>query len=117
MSLINKISRFFRKNNQDTVSQKEDKFKIRDYIGKFVQCNGTNIGESIAIEKDRIVIKNSDTFISIPIERIVSNSENIMVGDFNREESIQLGKEWFERRDTLRFDKNGMMVLSNPKSH
>ena len=44
------------------------------------------------------------------------NTENITVGDFNREESITLGKEWFERKDTLKFDKNGMMILSAPES-
>ncbi len=116
MSLINKISKLFKKNNQGTVSQKGNRIKIRDYIGKFVQQNGINIGESIAVEKERLVIKSSDLFVSIPLEKIITNSENIVVGDFNREESIQFGKEWFERKDALRFDKNGMMVLSNPKS-
>ncbi len=115
MSLINKLSNLFKKNNQGTVPQKDDK-NAHDYIGKFVQQNGTNIGESIAFEKDRLVVKSSDVFMSIPFEKIVTNTENIIVGDFNREESIQFGKEWFEKRDTLQFDKNGMMILSVPKS-
>jgi hypothetical protein len=116
MSLINKLSNLFKKNNYGAVPQKNDKFKAHDYIGKFVQQSGTNIGESIAIEKDRLVVKSSDIFMSIPLEKIVTNTENIVIGDFNREESIQFGKEWFEKRDTLKFDKNGMMILSVPKS-
>ncbi len=116
MSLIKKLSKIFKKNNQSAAPQKDDKFKAHDYIGKFVQQNGTNIGESIAFEKDRLVVKSSDIFMSIPLEKIVTNTEKIVVGDFNREESIQFGKEWFEKRDTLKFDKNGMMILSVPKS-
>ena len=116
MSLINKISKFFKKNNQSAAPQKDDKLKVHDYIGKFVQQGGAKIGESIAFEKDRVIVKNSEIFMSIPLEKITANTENIVVGDFNREESLQLGKEWFEKRDTLKFDKNGMMILSAPKS-
>lgn len=116
MSLINRISKFFKKNSQNTAPVKEDNLKPLEYIGKFVQQNGTRIGESIAVEKDRLVVKSSDVFISIPLEKIVMNTENITVGDFNREESVTLGKEWFERKDTLKFDKNGMMILSAPES-
>ncbi len=115
MSLINKLSNLFKKNNSGAAPQKDDK-KAHDYVGKFVQQSGTNIGESIAIEKNRLVVKSSDVFMSIPLEKIVANTEKIVVGDFNREESIQFGKEWFEKRDTLKFDKNGMMILSVPKS-
>lgn len=116
MSLIDRISKFFKKNNQDTAPQKKDDLKPLDFVGKFVQHNGTRIGESIAVEKDRLVVKSSDVFISIPLEKIVMNTENITVGDFNREESLTLGREWFERKDTLQFDKNGMMILSAPES-
>jgi hypothetical protein len=115
MSLINKLSNLFKKNNPGAAPQKDDK-KAHDYVGKFVQQNGASIGESIAIEKDRLVVKSSDVFMSIPLEKIVTNTEKIVVGDFNREESIQFGKEWSEKRDTLKFDKNGMMILSVPKS-
>jgi hypothetical protein len=53
--------------------------------------------------------------MSIPIEAVLTNTETIVVGDFNREESLQRGKEWFERRDTLKFDEKGMLIINSPK--
>ncbi len=113
MSIISKISNFFKKNT----SEQENKIRIRDYIAKRVKQNQTDIGESVAVEERRFVVKNSDVYMSIPLEKIITNSENIMVGDFDMEESLQFGKEWIEKRDTLKFDKDGMMILSAPESH
>ena len=113
MSIISKISNFFKKN----ASEQEKKINVRDYIAKRVKQNQTDIGESVAIEERRFVVKNSDVYMSIPIEKIITNSENIVVGDFNMEESLQFGKEWIEKRDTLKFDKDGMMILRAPESH
>ncbi len=108
MSLINKISQLFRKKNQGAVQEKAD---IHGYIGKFVKQNGSDIGESIAVERTRFIVKNRDGFISVPISVVLKNTENIEVGVFDAEESLRLGKEWFEKKDTLKFDKNGMMII------
>lgn len=108
MSLISKISKFFKKSNPGT--EKENKIKVHDYIAKRVKQNGNDIGESIAVEEKRFIVKNSEITLSIPFEVVVENNENIVVGDFNREESFQLGKEWFDRRDTLKFDQSGMLI-------
>jgi hypothetical protein len=110
MSIISKISNFFKKNT----SEQEKKINVRDYIAKRVRQNQTDIGESVSVEERRIVIKNSDIYMSIPLEKIITNTENIVVGDFNMEESLQFGKDWIEKRDTLKFDKDGMMILSAP---
>ncbi len=109
MSILDKISNFLKKNK--SASEKEDnKSRALVYAGKFVKQNGVDIGESIAITETGFIVKNSDGFMSIPFEAIVTNSEIIAVGDFNKEESIQLGKEWFEQKDTLKFDEKGMLV-------
>jgi hypothetical protein len=113
MSIISKISNFFTKNT----SGKENNIRIRDYIAKRVKQKQTDIGESVAVEERRFVVKNSDVYMSIPLKNIITNDENIVVGDFNMEESLQFGKEWNEKRDTLKFDKDGMMILSPPESH
>ncbi len=112
MSIISKITNFFKKNT----SEQEKKIRIRDYIAKRVIQNLTDIGESVAVEERRIVVKNSDVYMSIPLEKILTNTENIVVGDFDMEESLQFGKKWIENRDTLKFDKDGMMILSAPET-
>lgn len=112
MSLFNKISKFLDKKDKAM----EGKIRIHNFIAKRVKQNNTDIGEAVAVEETRFVIKNSGIYMSIPIEKIIANSEYIVVGDFNTEESLQLGKAWFERRDTLKFDENGMMVLNPSES-
>lgn len=114
MSIISKISGFFRKKNQDS-TQKESKLVVREYIGKFVKQNGFDIGESIAIDNNRIVVKSKDNYMAIPLERITANTDVIAVGGFDMDESLKFGKEWSEKRDTLKFDKNGMIILGTQK--
>ena len=48
--------------------------------------------------------------MSIPIEAIIKNAQNIIVGDFDREEATRLGKEWADQKDMLVFDDKGMLV-------
>ncbi len=115
MSLINKISKIFSKSDQNAATKAEDKVNIHSYIGKFVKQKDSDIGESIAVDGGRIIVKSSDTIMSIPLEKIVTNTNNIVVGNFNREESLRLGKEWFARRSTLKFDKKGELIIGNPK--
>ncbi len=105
MSVLGKISNFFKSppENKTTI-------RVRGYIGKFVRKNNDNIGESIAIENGRIIIKNSENVMSLPMETIIKNSETLVVGDFDMEESIRLGKEWAERKDVLKFDDKGMLI-------
>lgn len=109
MSILNKIFNCFKKNIKNP-EEKGNKFNAHEYVGKFVKHNNTDIGESIAVEKDRIIVKNLDGIMSLPIEAVITNTESIVVGDFNREESLQLGKEWFDRKDTLKFDEKGMLI-------
>ena len=108
MSIITKIAGFFKKNQEN--SEKEELSIVRLYIGKFVKQNNADIGESIAFEEKRIIIKNPERIISIPKEAIIRNDETIIVGSFDMDESIRLGKEWSDRRDVLIFDEKGMMV-------
>ena len=114
MSIIHNISKFFKRNTKS--AKPEKKIHIHEYIAKRVKQDNADIGESVAVEEKRVVVKNSDVYMSIPLENILTNAENIVVGDFNREESLQFGKAWSDKRDTLKFDKDGMMVLSAPSS-
>ncbi len=108
MSIITKITDFFKKNPQN--SEIDGHLKSHLYMGKFVKQDNTDIGESIGIEEKRIIIKNPENVMSIPIEAIIENAQNIIVGDFDREEALRLGKEWADQKDILVFDENGMLI-------
>ena len=109
MSILNRISNYFKKNRQ-TPEKEKSELKVGECIGKFVKQNDIEIGESVAVEGARLIVKNPGGFMSIPLEAVVRNTDNIIVGDFNREESLTLGNEWFERKDTPKFDEKGMLV-------
>ncbi|NJD52787.1 MAG: hypothetical protein FIB07_07965 [Candidatus Methanoperedens sp.] len=108
MSIIAKITGFFKKSTQD--SEKNEQLDVHIYIGKYVKQDYIDIGESIAIDGRRIIIKKSGSVMSIPFEAIVKTGDNIRVGDFNMEESLRLGKEWNDQKDVLKFDDKGMMI-------
>jgi len=106
MSLLNKITNIFKENPRNEKIQSS----VHEYIGKFVRQSNNDIGESIAVVENRLIVKNPDNIMSIPIKAVSTNAEHIAVGDFNREEALRLGKEWFERKDTLKFDEKGMLI-------
>jgi len=107
MSISDKISSFFGIKPREKVSSD---LKANSYIGKFVQQNNIDIGESIGVDGRRIIIKNLQSILSIPVEAVLKNAETIVVGDFNKDESLQLGKEWEERKDVMKFDEKGMLI-------
>lgn len=106
MSLLNKITNIFRENTRDGKIE----MNAHGYTGKFVRQGNNDIGESIAVAEGRLIVKNPDGILSIPVEAVLTNAEHIAVGDFDREEAFRLGKEWFERKDTLKFDEKGMLI-------
>ncbi|CAG0998647.1 hypothetical protein METP3_03141 [Methanosarcinales archaeon] len=108
MSIIAKITGFFKKNPPNL--EKDGQLKTHLYIGKFVKQDYIDIGESIAIDGKRIIIKKSESIMSIPLEAIIKAGDNIRVGDFDMEESLRLGKEWEDQKDVLKFDDKGMMI-------
>ena len=108
MSIIAKITGFFKKNPPNL--EKDGQLKTHLYIGKFVKQDYIDIGESIAIDGKRIIIKKSESIMSIPLEAIIKAGDNIRVGDFDMEESLRLGKEWEDQKDVLKFDEKGMMI-------
>ena len=121
MSFISKISRIFRKTDDQEESAPEktsvanNDIDIRDYINKFVKQNATEIGESVTVHDDRLIVKNKDVFMAIPLDAVEDNSENIVVGDFDTEEALRMGKEWSDMKDTLKFDDKGMMIQEEAK--
>ena len=121
MSFISKISRIFRKTDDQEESAPEETpvanndIDIRDYLNKFVKQNATEIGESVTVHDDRLIVKNKDGFLAIPLDAVEDNSEDVVVGDFDTEEALRMGKEWSDNKDTLKFDEKGMMIQEEAK--
>jgi hypothetical protein len=107
MSISDKISSFFRIKPREKES---GNLSAHSYIGKFVKQDYIEIGESIGVEGRRIIIKSPESILSIPVEAVLKNEETISVGDFNRDEALQLGKEWDERKNVMNFDEKGMLI-------
>jgi hypothetical protein len=107
MSISDKISSFFRIKPQEKES---GDLRAHSYVGKFVKQNNVDLGESIGVDGRRIIIKNPENILSIPVEAVLKNAETLDVGDFNMDESLQLGKEWEERKDVMKFDEKGMLI-------
>ncbi len=107
MSISDKISSFFGIKPREKESCD---LNAKSYIGKFVKQDYLEIGESIGVEGRRIIIKSPESIMSIPVEAVLKNEETISVGDFNRDESLKLGKEWDERKNVMKFDEKGMLI-------
>lgn len=107
MSILDKISSFFGIKPQEKES---DDLRAHSYIGKFVKQDYIEIGESIGVDGRRIIIKNTQSILSIPVEVVLKNEETIAVGDFNQDEAVQLGNEWAQRKDVMKFDEKGMLI-------
>jgi hypothetical protein len=107
MSILDKISSFF---GIKPPEKESSDLRADSYIGKFVKHDYLEIGESIGVDGRRIIIKNPESVMSIPVEAVLKNEQTISVGDFNRDEALQLGKEWAERKDVMKFDEKGMLI-------
>ncbi len=107
MSILDKISSFF---GIKPPEKESGDLRAQSYIGKFVKQNNVDLGESIGVDGRRIIIKNPQNILSIPVEAVLNNAQTLVVGDFNMDESLQLGKEWEERKDVMKFDEKGMLI-------
>jgi hypothetical protein len=107
MSILDKISSFL---GIKPPEKESSDLRADLYIGKFVKQDYIEIGESIGVDGRRIVIKNPESVMSIPVEAVLKNEQTISVGDFNRDEALQLGKEWAQRKDVMKFDEKGMLI-------
>jgi hypothetical protein len=107
MSILDQISRFF---GIKPPKKESGNLSAHSYIGKFVKQDYIEIGESIGVEGRRIILKSPQNFLSIPVEAVLKNEQTIAVGDFNRDEALQLGKEWDDRKNVMKFDEKGMLI-------
>ena len=125
MGLALIIRRLLKKNeNNDSVStpdksgretvdgKKTHTFTDQDVLCKFVLFDNNRIGETISTESGHLIFKQDAQNLYIPLSSVKEiTDENVVVGAFDRDEAVKLGKEWQDRTtDTLIFDENGMLI-------
>jgi len=115
MGLALIIRRLFKVNDPDreTVDgKKTNTFTDPDVLCKFVLLDNNRIGETISTESGHLIFKQDAQNLYIPLSSVKEiTDENVVVGAFDRDEAVKLGKEWQDRTtDTLIFDENGMLI-------
>ena len=101
------------KSGRETVDGKKNyTFTDRDVLCKFVLLDNNRIGETISTESGHLIFKQDAQNLYIPLSSVEEiTDENVVVGAFDRDEAVKLGKEWQDRTtDTLIFDENGMLI-------
>jgi len=90
----------------------ESQFSKKNILCKFVVQHDKKIGETISIDAGHLVFKNGAEKLSIPMSSISNiTDEDVVVGNFERDEALKLGEEWHKRTtDSLKFDDKGMLI-------
>lgn len=72
---------------------------IEDLICKFVvDGSGNKVGESVAIDKDILIIKRGEDFIGVPLKHVEDLGNYIKVkGLVSMDKAKELGERWVKR--------------------
>jgi len=102
MSLIGGILIEFFLFNKTKKSIKNTNVFDEDIIARFViSGNGKQIGETVAIHNDLLIVKNQKHFLGIPIKHIEVVGTRVFVkGLIDKDKAIQMGEKW--RRATYK---------------
>jgi hypothetical protein len=58
---------------------------------------GVNLGESIALDNDIIIIKSGNKYLGIPLKHVEEKGEKLIVrGLVDRRNALKMGKSWRE---------------------
>jgi len=58
---------------------------------------GVNLGESIALDDDIIIIKNGKKYLGIPLKHVEEKGEKLIVrGLVDRRKALKMGESWRE---------------------
>ena len=94
---------FFKKTDIKLDEKSEEEFD--NLLCKFVNDgSGRNIGESVSIDKDILIIKSKVGFLGIPIKHIEDDGKVLLVkGLVDLDKAFEMGKKW---SDSSFKDKN-----------
>ena len=81
--------------------KKEDKNCENDNIQNNLLCRfvldglGVNLGESIALNDDIIIIKKGKKYLGIPLKHVEEDGEKLIVkGLVDKKKALKMGDEW-----------------------
>ncbi|MBE8539593.1 DUF5749 family beta-barrel protein [Geoglobus acetivorans] len=65
-----------------------------DLICRFVFMNGKEIGESIDVYGDHLIIKSSDKFFGVPLSAVKEDGDGLALEEFDEEKAKEIGEKW-----------------------
>jgi len=71
---------------------------LMDLICRFVRKDGKEIGESIDVFDDHLIIKSSEKFFGVPLEAVREDGEFLVINDFDEEKARGVGERWVEEK-------------------
>lgn len=94
MLLVNQV---LAKRAREQVAEPEDPAK--DLLLKFAHHEGSVVGESVAIDDDRLILKQAGVFKSVPLAQAEVHEGDIRItGDVDWEEAIRQGEAWHDAK-------------------
>ncbi|GEM_PF-598432 len=72
---------------------------MQDLICKFVVKDGEEVGESVDVYHDHLIIKIGSEFIGVSVSKIEKvEAEKIYISDFDEKEAEEFGKKWVSEK-------------------
>lgn len=86
---------FFNKGRKSKDLEIEEEFK-NNLICRFVLDGiGKKVGESVAIDKDILIIKSKNTYLGVPLKHIEEDGKTLIVkGLIDRKNAEMMGEAW-----------------------
>lgn len=86
---------FGRKNKKETQNKNQEKEERRLLCRFVLDGKGKEIGESVAIDEDVVIVKSGNNYLGVPLKHIEKKEDTLLVkGLVNREQAEKMGEEW-----------------------
>lgn len=89
------IVHFFNRGKKSEELEQEEEYK-NSLICRFVLDGiGRKVGESVAVDKDILIIKSKNTYLGVPLKHIEEDGKTLLVkGLIDRNNAETMGEEW-----------------------
>jgi hypothetical protein len=94
----------------------EDGVNPNTYLARFLEeQDGEEVGETVGITDDALVVKDGDDFLALPLEDVIEEEERLVAGDdVDWDAAAEAGEEWASgEEDRVEYDDEGMPVLDD----
>lgn len=80
------------------------------YVARVVTgTDGERIGESLCLAGDRVIVKDEEGFLAVPVAQVAESGEDLVVRDVDWDRARRLGGDWAkEHHDPIELDDEGM---------